>query len=57
MLLQLCEEYLRKNIAPGCTLKICERSLNHHIHTLGDAANFHAGVHTNVINHLAGNSN
>ncbi|CAH1400749.1 unnamed protein product [Nezara viridula] len=51
-LVQLCEEYLRKNVAPGCSSEVNEQLLCRHIHTLGDASQFHPGVHNDIINYL-----
>lgn len=51
-LLQLSEQYLRKNVAPGCSSEVTEPLLCRHIHTLGDASQFYPGVHTDIINYL-----
>lgn len=51
-LVQLSEQYLRKNVAPGCSSEVNEPLLCRHIHTLGDACQFYPGVHTDIINYL-----
>ncbi|CAH1394077.1 unnamed protein product [Nezara viridula] len=52
-LVEVCEEYIKKHIAPGCSNKIAEGTLCCCIHTLGDATHFQPGVSREVINYLA----